>query len=182
MLDERPIDHSQTVSASTICTPCQSEGHAQTRKLRAKIATASVAHAANHEQERTIQDVHPQRHYVQSLSKCPPVNHAVVNAQPYIQALEMALFLRHCSSYIVLTRTVQPVATCPNRHMSISQLLSSRRYLFTVLNSSVLFYTRSVSTTPTTPSQPRPLPSPTHCRRRHIPNTFLNSSAVLLIA
>jgi len=50
-----------------------------------------------------------------------------------------------------------------NRHMSISQLLSSCCCLFTVLNSGLPFYTKRVSTTPTTPSQTRPLPSPTHC-------------------
>jgi len=31
-----------------------------------------------------------------------------------------------------------------------------------VLHSGLLFYTKRVSTTPTTPSQPRPLPSATH--------------------
>jgi len=60
-----------------------------------------------------------------------------------------------------------------SRHMSISQLLSSCCYLFTVLNSGLLFYTKRVSITPTTPSQPRPLPSatpsPTHCCHWHIP-------------
>ena len=44
---------------------------------------------------------------------------------------------------------------------SLSQLLSSCCYLFTVLNSSLLFYTNRVSNTPTMSSQPRPLPSPT---------------------
>jgi len=53
-------------------------------------------------------------------------------------------------------RHMSPIAV-----MSIGQLLSSCCYLFTVLNSGLLFYTKRVSTTPATPSKLRPLPSPT---------------------
>jgi len=59
---------------------------------------------------------------------------------------------------------VQPVATCSqspcvHKPAIVKLLLLS---LFTVLNSGLLFYTKRVSTTPTTPSQPRPLPAGTH--------------------
>ena len=68
---------------------------------------------------------------------------------------------------ILLERCCNPWPHVANRHVSISQLLSSCCYLFTVLNSGLLLYTKRVSTTPTTPSQPRPLPSPTQ-RHRHV--------------
>jgi len=73
--------------------------------------------------------------------------------------------LRYTNVLIIITRTVQLVATSPIAITSIRQLLSSCCYLFTILNSGLLFYTKRVpttpttttkhvSTTPTTPSQP----------------------------
>jgi len=65
-----------------------------------------------------------------------------------------------------------------NRHMSISQLLSSCCYLFTALNSGVLFCILNVCR----PRSPRP-GSHAHCRHRHISvaDTFLNSSVKLIV-
>jgi len=80
-----------------------------------------------------------------------------------------------CGCYHILERcNPDPWPHVASHHMSISQLLSSCCYLFTVLNSGLLFYTKRVSSTP---SQPRPLPLPTQ-RHRHIPERIceINSS------
>jgi len=59
----------------------------------------------------------------------------------------------------MFTRTVQPVATCRESPYVHKSAMSSCCYLFTVLNSGLLFYTKRVSTTPSR-SRPFPLPTP----------------------
>jgi len=95
--------------------------------------------------------------------------------------------LNPCSSAVVIARWVRvrytklerrnPWPHVANRHVSVSQLLSSWCYLFTVSNSGLLFYTKRVSTTPTRPA------SHAHFRHGHISvtDTFLDSSVKLIV-
>jgi len=75
--------------------------------------------------------------------------------------LAVGFLVRRSDRTSMILKQCNPWPHVANRHMSISQLLSSCYNIFTVLNSGLLFYTKRVSTTPTSPSQPPP-PSPTH--------------------
>ena len=93
--------------------------------------------------------------------------------------------LRYTNVLIIITRTVQPVATSPIAITSIRQLLSSCCYLFTVLNSGLLFYTKRVPTMPTTPTK-HVSTTPTTPTSQSAPicsitDTFLNSSVKLIV-
>ena len=56
---------------------------------------------------------------------------------------------------IIRTRTVQFVATCRHSpYVHKPAIVKLLLLIITVLNSCLLFYTKRVSTTPTTPSQP----------------------------
>jgi len=103
-------------------------------------------------------------HFVCTSVTDRPTDHAtrsVTIGRIYVRSTPMRPNNCTCSASYAL-ELCNPWSHVANRHMSISQVLSSCCYLFTVLNLGLLFCTKRVSTTPTTPSQPRPLPSRTH--------------------
>jgi len=78
-------------------------------------------------------------------------------------ATSVSELLYPCYFTLLTLLTVQPVATCRQSPYVHKPVVVTCCYLFTVLNSGLLFYSKRESTTPTTPcSQPLPLPSRSH--------------------